>query len=226
VSAIDLVIFDLWKTLVPLTDTTKVNAFAATAAALGEDPQTLDPVWRATRELRETTELRTYLVELGSLIGHAWSADEITQAMRVRRNHHVAGFRSPLADAIPCLRAIRDTGAKIAVISNGSSDVAGMLAESPLAEFVDHAVISGVFGVMKPERAIYAEVSRVLDVPLDRAVYVGDGQDSELEGARDAGCRAVLVDRGSATGWRGPSVPDLSGVTALLDSFSAERQHS
>lgn len=222
-SAIDLVVFDLWKTLVPLTDQTKELAFVQTSAALGEDPEALRPHWASSRVRRETTDLREYLVELGTTIGRVWSTADVTRAMHVRREHHVVGFRRPLPDAIPCLQSIRGAGLKVAVVSNGSSDVPHMLAESPLAAYIDHLVVSGTFGQMKPAPAIYADVSRALDIPLTSSMYIGDGQDTELEGARDAGCRAVLVNRGSTTSWSGASIPDLHAVADLLASSSSER---
>lgn len=222
---VDFVIFDLWKTLVPLTEATKRSAFVSIASALGMKAEALRPHWEDTRTQRETTVLRSYLIQLGKDIGHPWSDFEISGAIEVRRAHHNQGFHSPLADALACLRAAREAGMKVAVISNGSSDVAGMLEASPLSQFIDYSVVSAIFGKMKPDRAIYDDVADALSLPLGRSLYVGDGQDLELEGAQAAGCRAVLVHRGSETSWDGESIPDLDYLTKLFSLSFEEREH-
>jgi len=212
----DLVIFDLWKTLVPLTHEVKRRAFFEPAIALKVDAEELAPVWAGTRVQRETGDLRRYLTGLGSLLGREWTDDDVTMAMAARRRNHITGFRDPLPDAEDCLRALQDSGTKIGVVSNGSSDVVEMLNSSRLAPYVDVAVVSGVFGAMKPDPTIYEAVSRRLGISLNRSIYVGDGQDFELEGAERAGCRSVLIERGSLTEWAGESIESLESVPLLL----------
>ena len=224
--SVDAVIFDLWKTLVPLTDETKRCAFESTAEALGEDTSFLLPHWNRTRVQRETMDLRRYIHELGAALGRSWTAAQVDDAIAARRSHHMVGFRHPFPDASVCLRTLRESKIPVGVISNGTTDIPDMITISPLSGFIDHVEVSGVFGAMKPDPSIYLAVVNALGASPDRTVYVGDGHDSELEGARNAGCRALLVDRGTPNFWDGDFVETLEAIPALIDSAKTERNAS
>jgi putative hydrolase of the HAD superfamily len=67
------------------------------------------------------------------------------------------------------------------------------LAASPLAAAVDAVALSHEIGVCKPDRGAYEHVLHALGVPASEAVYVGDGSNDELAGARAAGFGAVVL---------------------------------
>jgi len=48
-------------------------------------------------------------------------------------------------------------------------------------------------------------------------LHVGDDPRADFDGARDAGLRAVLVDRSDATAARTPRISMLAELPALLD---------
>ena len=65
-----------------------------------------------------------------------------------------------------------------------------------------------------------------LGIPPNRCLYVGDGEDRELFGAREVGMAPVLIrvpNRETmlygkdADEWPGPVISSLTGVLALLD---------
>jgi FMN phosphatase YigB (HAD superfamily) len=68
---------------------------------------------------------------------------------------------------------------------------------------------------MKPDPEIYALALEELDVPASDALFVGDGANDELRGARDAGLTPVLVELDGIEPWS--PVHDWTGlrVTAI-----------
>ena len=101
-------------------------------------------------------------------------------------------------DAAPALRALRDRGLRLVVVSNWDASLHERLEETGLAPLVDGAVASAELGVAKPDRAIFAHALALAGVPVEAALHVGDSAREDVEGALAAGLRAVLVQRGGA----------------------------
>src|SRR5262249_22733268 len=77
-------------------------------------------------------------------------------------------------DALPCLRALRGLGMRLAAITNaaGEHQRAKLLALGLEGAF-DVLLISGELGVAKPHRAIFRMACRFLGVRPSQAVHVG-----------------------------------------------------
>ena len=91
---------------------------------------------------------------------------------------------------LAALDALRARGLKLAVVTNSfAEDVAGW-ESSPLRSFFDLALCSCAIGLAKPNPEIYLLACRGLHVPPGRALFIGDGGDDELNGARSAGLQA------------------------------------
>ncbi|MDQ3762884.1 MAG: HAD family hydrolase [Actinomycetota bacterium] len=99
-------------------------------------------------------------------------------------------------DALPCLRALRALGLRLAAITNAAGDYQrAKLGALGLESAFDAVLISGELGVAKPHRAIFRRACRALGVRPAQAVHVGDRLDTDAEGARDAGLHGVWLDR-------------------------------
>lgn len=99
-------------------------------------------------------------------------------------------------DALPCLRALRTLGMRLAAITNAAGDhQRAKLGALGLASTFDAVLISGELGMAKPHRAIFRKACRVLGVRPAQAVHVGDRLDVDAQGARDAGLHGVWLDR-------------------------------
>lgn len=107
-------------------------------------------------------------------------------------------MRTALTDLRPgipeTLQALRDKGLRLAVISN--ADVIDIAAwnKSPLAPFFDAAVFSCSVHLIKPEPEIYRLALERLGVGPEEAVFVGDGGDHELDGAKAVGLATVWTE--------------------------------
>ncbi|MDQ4102242.1 MAG: HAD family hydrolase [Actinomycetota bacterium] len=114
-------------------------------------------------------------------------------------------------DALPCLRAIRSLGLRLAAITNAAGDYQrAKLGALGLESAFDAVLISGELGVAKPHRAIFRTACRVLDVSPAQAVHVGDRLDTDAKGARDAGLHGVWLDRSG----RG-ALPEGAGISVI-----------
>lgn len=209
------VVFDLWLTLIPFPREVRRGAFERTAAALGIEPDELQPVWRAHRTERETTDLADHLRNLGRRLAAPWTDAMIEAAMAARANAHADCFANPFADGAQAVRALRERGFAIGLVSNCTSDVRQALATSGMDRWFDHVVLSAEVGVMKPASEIYAMAAAGLGVDAADCLYVGDGSDHELDGAATAGMTAILYDRLEAAP---PSAfPTIASHLDLLD---------
>lgn len=73
--------------------------------------------------------------------------------------------------------------------------------------------------LMKPDPRIYELATARLGVDAEDCFYIGDGADSELEGARAVGMEAVLLRPGDTdppTDWAGRELASLGQTLSLL----------
>lgn len=112
------------------------------------------------------------------------------------------------------LRALKERGFVIGLISDCSSEVPAMWNESPFAALIDAPLFSATEGIKKPDTAIFLRVCERLQVKPSACLYVGDGGSDELVGATAAGMHAVQVRYGDtdALKWAGAVVNSLAGV--------------
>ncbi|MGH3799842.1 MAG: HAD family hydrolase [Pseudonocardiaceae bacterium] len=114
-------------------------------------------------------------------------------------------------DALPCLKALRALGLRLAAITNAAGDhQRAKLGALGLGSAFDAVLISGELGVAKPHQAIFRRACRALGVPPAQAVHVGDQLDTDAEGARNAGLHGVWLDRSG----RG-ALPQGAGISVI-----------
>ncbi|MGH3815861.1 MAG: HAD family hydrolase [Pseudonocardiaceae bacterium] len=114
-------------------------------------------------------------------------------------------------DALPCLRALRALGLRLAAITNAAGDYQrAKLGALGLESAFDAVLISGELGVAKPHHAIFRRACRALGVHPTQAVHVGDRLDTDAEGARNAGLHGVWLDR-SGCG----ALPQGAGISVI-----------
>ena len=102
---------------------------------------------------------------------------------------------SPYPDAAPALRALRAAGCALVVVSNWDYSLHERLEQTGLAPLVDAAVASAELGAAKPDRAIFERALELAGAAPERAWHAGDSVREDVQGARAARIRAVLVAR-------------------------------
>jgi putative hydrolase of the HAD superfamily len=118
-------------------------------------------------------------------------------------------------DAAPALRALRERGLRLVVVSNWDVSLHERLEETGLAPLVDGAVASAALGHAKPERAVFERALAVAGVEAEAALHVGDSPREDVEGALAAGLRAVLLVRDGGRGAVPAGVPTIASLSEL-----------
>jgi putative hydrolase of the HAD superfamily len=109
------------------------------------------------------------------------------------------------------------------MISNASSELSGLWAESVFAPLFDAVLFSADEGMMKPDPRLFERMAQLLGVTPDGCLFVGDGAYRELQGAEAVGMTAVLIrvphdewEHEGTIGWPGPRIAALSDVLGLV----------
>jgi HAD superfamily hydrolase (TIGR01549 family) len=98
-------------------------------------------------------------------------------------------------DVAPVMRALAAAGLQIGLISNTQRPLDEFAAHFGLDGLIAASVSSAEHGFLKPHRAIFESALQSIGVPAGDAVMVGDSVTHDIEGARQAGMRAVLLRR-------------------------------
>lgn len=103
--------------------------------------------------------------------------------------------------SVEALRALAALDVRLAIVSNADGNAEERLLEQGVCQVgrgpgveVDAILDSEVVGVAKPDPRIFEMALDRLGVPADRAMHVGDTPAADVDGARAAGVRPVLVD--------------------------------
>ena len=94
----------------------------------------------------------------------------------------------------PTLALLRQNGFKIGMITNGDHEIQAAKIENLGYEpYFDEILISGDCDWDKPDPEIFCEMARRFGIEPAELVYVGDHPVNDVQGAREAGCKAVWV---------------------------------
>lgn len=218
-----LVLFDVDDTLCDYAGARRIRLRIALGAAL---------TWTGDVDLdeviAESIAMHPHGTDhFGELLSRYGVADEaaVAEARRWYQTNRFHGLKL-FPDAIAALRLARGAAGtgQVGLITNGPAETQRAKIELlGLDRHVDFFVISGEYGIAKPEPAIFAEALRLAGRAAHEAIYVGDSPEFDIVGARNAGIRSVWVNRARA-GWSWPAAePDhvahsLEDLAALLGS--------
>lgn len=97
----------------------------------------------------------------------------------------------PYADTGPTLRAVRERGLRVGVVSNVPADLRPVFASHGLDGLVDSFTHSFEVGAEKPDPAIFRAAAKSLAVPPEETLMVGDH--AVDAGAERAGMRVLIL---------------------------------
>ena len=123
------------------------------------------------------------------------------------------------SDVLPSLRAIREMGLKMVVVSNANGTICAAADRLGIGELVTCVLDSHTEGVEKPD-------ARLFEIALERSgadrkttIHVGDIYEVDVVGARAAGIRPVLLD--AAGLYPEADCPRVSSLPALVAALAA-----
>jgi putative hydrolase of the HAD superfamily len=216
------VVFDLWNTLAVWPEDLSRDFRQRWSSRIGRSLEEIDAAWYASGayEQRESGPIAVALTSVHEALGvHSADVDELVGwRVEVARTAVV-----PDVGVAETLSELRRRGILVGLISNCTEDVALVWAESAFAPLFDAAVLSATAGCMKPDRRIYEQVCAELGVEPSDCLFVGDGANDELRGARDVGMTPVLIHREGEDpywedlrDWNGLRITSIPQVLDLL----------
>lgn len=138
------------------------------------------------------------VVEVASGIYDQWSV-----------NHHFEMYD----DVAPVMAELQKRGLIVGVISNSHRSLDAFREHFALANVITVSVSGAEHGYMKPHRSIFDRALERANVTAEEAVMVGDSFKHDIEGALNAGWRAVLLRRSGDVPYALP--PDLPVIQTL-----------
>jgi putative hydrolase of the HAD superfamily len=154
------------------------------------------------RDQASLAELRDRCAELLSReLGTTITTEELVESVKM----------DPYPDAEPALRALRDRGLKLVVVSNWDCSLGEVLDRCGLADLLDGAISSAEAGARKPDPAIFRPALELAGCGPDEALHVGDTPEEDRAGAEAAGIRVLIVDRDGGDGGAG----EISSLTEI-----------
>jgi len=207
------VVFDLWETLIDW------------------NPAEADAMQRRMEELvgpgfaeRWSRMPRRYKRPIRDVLAEAGVPASVMDDVCTLRLDYVKRALVPRPGAVQTLRRLRADGYLVGLITVCTEDVELLWPESEFAGLFDAEVFSSRLGVSKPDPRIYHHCCELLEVEPREAVFVGDGANDELEGARRVGMRAILIHRPGedplwpeVRSWDGPRVTSIPEVLQALE---------
>jgi putative hydrolase of the HAD superfamily len=122
----------------------------------------------------------------------------------------------PFPEVAGALLTLREGGHARVVVSNWDCSLPERLADAGLLELVDGVVTSATAGAAKPDPAIFAPALEIARARPAQALHVGDSPDKDVEGARAAGIRPLLLRRDGPAPDGVESIATLAELPALL----------
>lgn len=151
--------------------------------------------------------------------------DAVTRACQLRFDY-VRQSLVPRPDTLPTLKALREMGMKIGLLSDCSSEIPEIWPETALAPFFDTTTFSCNEAAKKPMPQIYFNTAVRLNVDVTECLFVGDGGSLELSGAQRVGMQPIRIQTENEISgraiqldpdpWVGTTISRLSEIIGIV----------
>ncbi len=212
------VVFDLFGTLIPISAHLYWTMLHAIADAVGAERDRFARAWVSSKgelESGKTGGLESSVRYVSAQLDITPTSSSVNQAvdawLETSRRRLAPSHRT-----LECLEALIRRGHKIGLLSNCAADIPHNWPGVELARLVTYAGFSWTLGLMKPAKLAYTSVCAELGETPESCLFVGDGGDRELNGAREAGLRPVLLEYSAET--------DLGSRQVELSTFGSHSE--
>ncbi|MBI2109996.1 HAD family hydrolase [Candidatus Woesearchaeota archaeon] len=124
----------------------------------------------------------------------------------INGHHHIKFFK----ETIQVLNHLRNSGYKIAFITNWNQHARDTLEFLGLSRYADHLLISAEHGYRKPHPSLYKTVLKIFKVKPSEAVMIGDDYEKDYLKPKKLGMHALWLDR------RGKSKEGVRNLKQLI----------
>jgi 2-haloalkanoic acid dehalogenase type II len=127
---------------------------------------------------------------------------------------------NPFPGVKPLLSALKQK-VKIGLVTNtyNGDEKRARLKHAGLEPYFDTIVFAGEIGCFKPNPAIFRYALNLLQVPPERALFIGDSESDDILGANKAGLSTVFISQDSQkkSDFADYNVRNIDELQALLD---------
>lgn len=116
-------------------------------------------------------------------------------------------------DVVPALERLRGREIRVVVVSNWDISLHDVLTRLDLTRRLDGVLTSAEADARKPAREIFERALSMAGVDSELAIHIGDSVAEDVEGARGAGIKAILLRREGDE--RPPGVPVIRSLAEL-----------
>jgi len=159
-------------------------------------PRQVDLLWRLQQRTMGRRELGEWVVQQMGYRVDEPAADALGEALAMAATHAPPALRVGVNGILEGLRGrykiglISDTG-----LSLGCALREVMRADQTL-DYFDHLTFSDETGSAKPNPRQFLYTCHMLGVAPEHTVHVGDLEETDIAGAREAGLRSILITNG------------------------------
>ena len=172
--------------------------------------------WRAGRlswAEQRRSRLRDVLPD-----AQGWTSDQLDATFAGYLQRYEAAWRA-FPDVGEALDMLAARGVRVGILTNGAAEQQrGKLAALGLADRFEFVLTSEDLGISKPHLESYLAACRRFRLEPARVLHVGDQPDLDVKAPREAGLRALLIDREDK--YDGPEA--LRSLRELSDWVSSE----
>lgn len=158
---------------------------------------------RASRKAYLTYAPRPYYLHKDLFVdGYRYFAEELgvtppadfAEWMYARQRKQLIGKTKLRADCLATLKALRDRGLYLSIVSNIDDDhLAPMVEGSGLEEVLHHWTSSEEARSCKPDSGFFHLALQKAGCRAEEVVFVGDSREHDIQGARKVGMTSVLI---------------------------------
>lgn len=153
-----------------------------------------DRVWKAAANELGWPE-SVFFAALGSVIERRRRHRDVLEILGGDGSQSLAPFepRDFYADALPALRAARESGLVVGIAGNFSREIEAFLSDHADVDFI---ASSERWGVEKPDSEFFLRIVTVAGCEAEDITYVGDRLDNDVLPAASTGMASVWIMRG------------------------------
>jgi putative hydrolase of the HAD superfamily len=191
------VLFDLYDTLAYVDRTSYEEKLNACAEICNVTPEAFSKVWKSLivdSNLGRFPSTEDRVREAIRMLGLAEDQAVIRAVAKYEHAFLRNGTRL-FPDTENTLLTLRRAGLRLGLVTNASPSVQVVLETHRISDYMDCTVVSSDVGYRKPDPHIYKVATDKLGMEAPDCVFIGDGNDGELDGAHDIGMTTVMVRR-------------------------------
>lgn len=153
-------------------------------------------IWNAKREKGEVWSEKHMLELVKDMLSFLGVNNEDLAAKVVSLWPENVSFKV-YEDVFETLDKLAKSKYRLIVISNVSSEknLRIYLSKCGLQKYFSYLVASGTIGIEKPNKEIFLLASKMLRIKPNRILHIGDDYEADYVGAKNAGLKAILLDR-------------------------------